>query len=115
MPHPKLRTRTAIAAAALAAVAVPVGIGATADASTTRTIKLSGMKFSPSRITIHKRDKIRFVWADGGKTGGHTLVGPHVNVKLQKTGSKTVTFKKAGSFKYICTVHPGMTTIVKVK
>jgi plastocyanin len=51
-----------------------------------------------------------------GELGGsHNLVGPGVKVGVQSSGSKTVTFKKKGSFKFVCQVHPNMTMTVKVK
>lgn len=107
-----LARRAAVALGA-GALLIPAGAIAVAQASpkaTTKVVKLSGMQFSTRSVSIAKGQKVKFVWSGGA----HNLVGPGVKTSVMSTGSKTVTFKKAGSFRYVCQVHPGMTMTVKV-
>lgn len=101
--------RTA-AAVGVAALLAPAGVIAVADAASTKTVKLKGQQFSPTKVSIKKGDKIKFVWAGGG----HNLRGPGINVPVRSSGSKVRTFKKRGTFTYVCDVHPGMQTKIKV-
>ena len=101
-----------VAALVLAAgLVAPAGYIAAAQASSTPTVKLRGMQFSPRSVSISKGGKVKFQWAGGS----HNLVGPGVKVGVQSSGSKTVTFKKKGTFKFVCQVHPNMSMTVKVK
>lgn len=100
-----------IAATAAAALLAPAGYIAAADASSTSTIKLKGVQFTPRSVSIKKGGKVKFVWAGGT----HNLRGPHVNVAPRSSGSRTVTFKKKGTFTFVCDLHQNMTTKVKVK
>lgn len=95
----------------ITALLAPAGYIAAADAASTKTIKLKGVQFSPRSVSIKKGDKVKFKWAGGT----HNLNGPGVNVSPKSSGSKTVTFKKKGSFTFVCTLHANMTTTVKVK
>jgi plastocyanin len=100
-----------VVALGVSALLAPAGLIAVADAATTKTVKLKGVVFSPKTITIKKNDRIKFLWAGGT----HNLVGPKVNVAPKSSGSKTVTFKRKGSFKFLCTLHANMTVTVKVR
>lgn len=102
--------KRAVACAGAAALLAPAGVIAVANAASTKTVKLKGVQFSPTKVSIKKGDKIKFVWAGGG----HNLRGPGINVPVRSSGSKVRTFKKSGSFTYVCDVHPGMKVRVKV-
>ncbi len=108
MPLMTAARRTA--AAAVAALLAPAGLLAAADAATTKTVRLKGVVFSPKSVSIKKNDRVRFLWAGGV----HNLIGPKVNVSPRQSGSKTVTFKRKGTFTFVCTLHAKMTVKVKV-
>lgn len=103
--------KRSVVALGVSALLAPAGLIAVADAATTKTVKLKGVVFSPKSITIKKNDRIRFTWAGGT----HNLVGPKVNVPPKRSGTKTVRFTRKGSFKFLCTLHAGMTVTVKVR
>jgi plastocyanin len=98
-----------IAAAAVAAL-VPAGMIATADgATTTRTVTLKAKRFHPASVTISKGSKVKWVWADPGHAVPHNIVASKFKgTGIRQSGSYTVTFRKAGTFTYKCTIHPGM-------
>jgi plastocyanin len=110
MPTPTA-VRRAIATAGITALLVPAGLITAADAASTKTVKLKGQQFSPRSVTIKKGDKVKFRWAGGT----HNLRGPGVDVTARSSGSKSVTFKKKGTFTFVCDLHANMTTKVKVK
>jgi plastocyanin len=110
MPTPTT-LRRAVTTAAVTALLAPPGLIAVADAASTKTIKLKGQQFSPRSVTIKKGDKVKFRWAGGT----HNLRGPGVDVAPRSSGSRSVTFKKKGTFTFVCDLHANMTTKVKVK
>ena len=105
--------RSLIAAVAVAAL-VPAGVvasaqGSTATAAKTKTVTLKGKKFHPATVTIKKGGKVKWVWKDGAVPHNVTSTGHKFKSSTLKTsGTFTVTFKKKGTFKYTCTIHPGM-------
>lgn len=103
--------KRSVVAAGVAALLAPAGLIAVADAATTKTVQLKGVQFSPRSVTIRKNDRIKFKWAGGT----HNLIGYKANVAPKSSGTKTITFTKKGTFKYLCTLHANMTTTVKVR
>jgi plastocyanin len=86
--------------------------GATETATSgTPTVTIKGIAISPATLVINKGMKVRFVQEDPTP---HNVVGsgPSEFIKsplLTESGqSYTVTFSKAGTFDYICTIHPKM-------
>lgn len=89
---------------------------ATASAST-KTVRLAGVAFSPKTTRISKGSKVRFNWQDNGIVHNVTPVGSRsfkFTVKGRTrsgTGDRTsgtittLAFKKAGTYRYICTIH----------
>jgi plastocyanin len=110
-----MRTSTtikrAVVAVGVTAMLAPAGYIAAADAVSTTTVKLKGVQFSPRSVTIKKGSRVKFLWAGGT----HNLVGPTVKVGARSSGSRIVTFKKKGTFTYVCQLHANMTTTVKVR
>jgi plastocyanin len=92
---------------------VPSGGGSTGGA--TVEVKMEGMAFSPQTVTIKVGDTVNWTNMDQP---------PHNAVAVDKswqtstfaTGeSGSVTFATAGTFPYICTIHPNMTGTVIVQ
>ena len=68
-------------------------------------------KFEPGTIEVAVGDTVTWVYKGSVK---HNVSGPGFNGPTQKTGTFEHTFNSAGSFKYVCTIHPGMKGTVKV-
>jgi plastocyanin len=69
---------------------------------------ISDFKFSPATITIHVGDTI--TWTNVGPTE-HTATANNGSFNtgiLKKGASASHTFTQAGTFAYICTIHPFM-------
>jgi plastocyanin len=103
-----------LAAAAVAAGAAALPSGA---ATTTKTVLVKDDFFSPKKLTISKGTKVKWVWK--GKEGHNVAVanGPsNFRFGKRKTGSKTHTFSKRGTYSIVCTIHaPDMHMTIKVK
>ena len=79
------------------------------------TVRISGMRFEPARITVKPGTTVTWV---------HESPMPHtVNGNADGLGSSTLyngqtyshTFEKDGLFNYYCAIHPSMTGSVVVK
>jgi len=111
--------RGLIAGTALLAVAVAGGTaGATVSSQTapTKTIKLGDNFYRPSSVTVVAGTVVTFQWT-GSNTHNVTVVkGPQkFTSPNQSGGTYARTFTKPGTYKIVCTFHPGMTLTLKVK
>ena len=106
-----IRKLVAVAVTAFAVAAVP------AHAGSTKTVAVKNNSFSPGSVSIKKGDKVTFKWTQGGVPHNVT---PASGAAGSATSSKkgftfTKTFSKAGTFKYVCTIHSNMKVTVKVR
>lgn len=103
----------ALLSAAAATTAADAG-GPQASAAATRTVTLRNIAFNPSRVTISRGDRVTWVWRDGSVR--HNVTSRSFPSSGSRSrGSYSVTFRRAGVFRYRCTLHPGMTGTVVVR
>jgi plastocyanin len=85
----------------------PANQATTAPISGATTVTIKNFAFHPASLTITPGTKVTFVQEDSivhnaTATGANAFHTPNLNV-----GQKyTVTFTKAGTYNYICTIHP---------
>ncbi len=97
--------QTAGAAVPGARIARPVTAHA---ASSDPTVTIADFQFSPATITVHVGDTV--TWMNNGPSA-HTATakdGSFNTGVLQKGKSASHTFNTAGTFTYICSIHPFM-------
>ena len=108
-----LRKLSAVAVAASLATVVAV---VPAQAGSSKTVSVKNNAFSPGSVSIHKGGKVTWKWTQGGVPHNVTPAkggaGSATSSKKGFTYSKT--FSKAGTFKYVCTIHSSMKVTVKV-
>ena len=94
-------------ALALAVVVVPV---LAAD----RTVTIEGFVFSPKTVSVNVGDTV--TWRNDDSTA-HTATDPgrFDTGNIGAGGAKSVTFNAAGTYSYICAIHPAMTGTVVVR
>ncbi len=68
-------------------------------------------KFSPRVIQITRGTEVTWTW-DANRD--HNVVGEGFQSELQREGTFSHTFTTPGSFRYLCTLHGGMTGAVIV-
>ena len=100
---------------ALALVAV-LGSSQSATGATSRTVVLEDISFKPGSLVVRKGALVTFAWRDGSTPHNVTARGK----KFPGTGTRTkgvhrVRFRKAGSYPYVCTIHPGMSGRIVVR
>jgi plastocyanin len=104
-----------IVALMLAAAAAPV-MGA-AQAAATKTVTLKNIAFTPSRLQISAGTTVVFRWRDGSTSHDVTSVGRRRFTRLgeRSSGARSVRFTKPGTYRYVCTLHPGMDGAITVR
>lgn len=97
--------------------------GSSSASAKTITIKMqpgkatAGFVFAPANITVDLGTTIK--WVDVNSVP-HNIVGSGsatalINRSAVNTDPYSVTFSKAGTYHYVCQVHPGMVGIITVK
>jgi plastocyanin len=97
--------------AACTALAVPA-----LGASKTTTIKLGDNFFKPEHKTVKKGTKVVWDWTGKAPHNVTVVSGPKkFHSKVQTKGTFTRKMTKAGTYKIVCTIHPGMDLTLKVR
>jgi plastocyanin len=79
----------------------------------TYTVTIEDMKFRPASLTIHPGDTV--VWQNDAMVP-HNVIGPgFTSPTIPADQSFTWKAGQAGSFPYVCTLHPGMSGSVTVQ
>lgn len=95
------------------AVASPHSSAPAATAANTKMVMIRNFAFTPRMITIVHGSSVR--WTNRDTTTHTTTSNTGVwNHTLAPGRSFTFTFKKAGTYRYHCNIHPDMTGTVKV-
>lgn len=108
------RSRPWLVATMLAVATIPWlgGVALAAD----HTVSISGFAFHPPTVTIRVGDRV--TWTNDDTTA-HSATATGVltfnSEDLDPGASYTATFPTAGSFEYICAIHPTMVGRVVVR
>jgi plastocyanin len=124
-----------VAAALLAAGCGSSGGGSTSSTSTpapapstsggqattgVTNVVMKNIQFSPKTVTVKKGTTVEWTNNDSVNHDVTKMTGPGPNFSsgsgnLGAGDTYKVTFKTAGTIKYQCTIHPGMTGTIVVK
>jgi plastocyanin len=105
-------------AVSLAVALAAAGHSALSTAAATKTIRVRDNSFSPKTTTIAKSTLVTWRWsgdADHNVTSRGTK--RFKSSELKSSGVHRYRFKKAGTYRYVCTVHEdsGMTGKIIVR
>jgi plastocyanin len=106
--RPRARAGLGLAFLALSALAAPTALAASA------AVSIADFAFSPRTVEIRVGDSVTWTNRD---SVGHTATGSNDAFDtglLEEGESASVTFVRAGTYRYICTPHPNMTGTVVV-
>ena len=82
----------------------------------TRSVTIAGFAFSPATRTIAVGDKVTWTNNDGTAHTATANGGAFDTGSIAASGgSATITFSKAGTYAYHCTIHPSMTGRIVVQ
>ena len=77
------------------------------------TVSMRDFSFAPASVTVNVGESV--TWVNNGQAP-HNAVGDGVSTPLLQSGeSDSQTFSSAGTFSYICTIHPQMKGTVTVQ
>lgn len=77
------------------------------------TVAVRALSFAPKKLDAKVKQKINFAWRENV---AHNIVFDKTHKSpTQNKGSWTTSFDKPGTYKFKCTLHPGMIGEVKVK
>jgi plastocyanin len=104
---------------ACAAIAVAAGVTAlpSSGASTSKTVAVKDSFFGPKTLKIANGAKVVWVWKGKERHNVAVASGPSTfRAGTRKTGKFRHTFKKAGTYQIVCTIHaPDMHMKIVVK
>ena len=85
-----------------------------ATASATKAVSIIDFDYTPASITVNSGDIVQ--WTNNGAVPeGHDVTGDGLDSGLMNQGDTySFTFNSAGSYSYLCTIHPSMTGTVEV-
>ncbi len=87
---------------------------ARATASASKSVSIVDFAFNPGAITVHAGDTVQWT-NDGQVPEGHTVTGDGLHSGTLHSGASfSHTFSSAGTFSYVCTIHPSMQGTVHV-
>ena len=96
-----------------AAVAVPVAASQAAG----KTVTLRNIAFAPKNLSVARGTTVTFAWRD--ERTAHNVVSRgakrFASIPTRETGSRSRKFTKAGTYRYVCTLHPGMAGRITVR
>ncbi|HET9435904.1 MAG TPA: cupredoxin family copper-binding protein [Candidatus Limnocylindrales bacterium] len=89
--------------------------GATAVLAADHAVAISGFSFSPGSLTIAVGDTVTWTNSDAQAHTATADDGSWDTGSLGNGASGTITFSTAGTFAYVCSIHPQMTGTVTVQ
>lgn len=98
--------------AAMLALVLPATAGSATSERATKRVSAYNNYFSPKKVTVSRGTKVTWVIREGVHNVRDTVLSSP-NLGKGRTYSKT--FKRRGSYSYVCTLHPGMKGKVVVR
>ena len=96
-----------------AAAAVPVAGSQAAG----KTVTLRNIAFAPKNLSVARNTAVTFAWRDGD--AAHNVVSKGTrrfrSIGVRETGARSRKFTQAGTYRYVCTLHPGMAGRITVR
>jgi|SRR5215218_2525415 len=115
-PH-RIRRRLYPKLGLAAAVVAVAGSGAVAAGAGSKTVTLRNIAFSPKSLSIAKGTRVTFAFRDDGTAHNVTSTGRmrFKTIGDRTSGAASRTFSRTGTYRYECTLHPGMTGRITVR
>jgi plastocyanin len=108
--------RTTSLAVTLALILCAMSLAAVDQAKPkTHTVTIVGMRFQPETITVARGDTIIWVNKDLVPHTATSEAGRFDSKDIEAEKSWRYTIRKRGEFAYICTFHPTMKGMLRVK
>ena len=100
--------------ATLAAVAASAAFALPSGAAT--TVKVDDDVFSPKTVTVKSGTTVKWRWVGDDPHNVTVTKGPvKFHSGTQRKGSYSKKLRRGGTYKIVCTIHPGMAMTLKVR
>lgn len=104
---------TSATASSTPAASTPAA-GSGAPAGKMTEVKIVDFGFEPTESSVKVGDTVKWIWTGKAPHDVLNKDGEFTSGEPKTSGDFTHTFMKAGSFAYVCTVHPNMTGTITV-
>ena len=81
----------------------------------TKVVMMSDFAFSPNVVTVNAGDSVLWKHDDVAAHDGVSVDGLFKSPVLEKGGSFSFKFEKAGTYEYYCSIHPSMKGTIVVQ
>ena len=102
-----------LAIAALAILAPVVGSAPPRK----RSVELRGLAFKPGKVEVRRGGTVTWTWNDGSNSHDVKSKGAKRfrSSPVMQRGTHRVTFRRSGTYRYVCSIHPNMRGSVVVR
>jgi plastocyanin len=108
-----IRTHAPLLAAAAAAAAF--AIPAPTHAAASRTVTVDNFAFSPSSLSVRAGTTVTWRFQDSTRHNVTVRSGPSkFHSRDTRRGSYSRTLSRRGTYKLVCSIHPGMRQTIRV-
>jgi len=99
-------------------VLVPtLALAVVGGAAGTRIVEIEDIAFKPRSVSVRKDTTVR--WAFQDEATAHNVVSRgrprFTSSPVKSRGTYSFRFRRAGTYRYVCTLHPGMAGRVVVR
>jgi plastocyanin len=108
--------RKRLIAALVAVIALAAAIAVPAIAAT-KTVRVGPQnRFGTSSLSVRKGDTVRFRWTGRLPHNVRIAAGPQRGqiASARRSGTVSKRFSRAGAYRIVCDIHPGMTLRLRV-
>lgn len=105
---------TSAPASSTPVASTPAPSGGSAPAGKMTEVKVVDFGFEPTESSVKVGDTVKWTWTGKAPHDVLNKDGEFTSGEPKTSGDFTRTFTKAGSFAYVCTVHPNMTGTITV-
>ena len=100
-----------------AVISAVLWTAADVGAAGTRVVEIKDIDFTPSALKVTKGTTVRWEFEDDATAHNVRSRGTRRfrSSPTKSSGSYSVRFRRAGTYRYVCTLHPGMAGRVVVR
>jgi plastocyanin len=108
-----IRTPSTVVAAAT--IAAALALPAATNASAARAVTVDNFAFSPASLSVRAGTTVTWRFRDSTKHNVTVKRGPaRFHSKNIRRGNYSRTLTRRGTYKLVCTIHPGMRQTIRV-